>query len=168
MKKLGADGIYAAFSDDSIGSKNLRDHATRFEAYPLFWGSTLIVVEGGFDPIGTDMLPALKQMVGRLTHNRWAIMQPGYSWDYHKPSDTGRSTLDATVKALRDFCGPSHFIETKAAMQAAGNGSANDLADIANGVWPRSLMGDSIHPNSAGNEVLAGLIKAHVVTQGWA
>lgn len=52
-------------------------------------------------------------------------------------------------------------------LQAAGNGSANDNADIAAGFVPRSLhnAGDTLHLNSAGQAVVAAFVKEALARQ---
>lgn len=45
---------------------------------------------------------------------------------------------------------PGHFVPMAAAIQAGSDGGANDIADVAAGIMPRSKMFDTIHPNTAG------------------
>lgn len=44
-------------------------------------------------------------------------------------------------------------------LQAAGDGSANDNADVAGGFVPRSLRADSLHLNAAGDAVVAAFVE---------
>ena len=44
----------------------------------------------------------------------------------------------------------------------SGDGGANDNADIAAGILPRSKTGDGIHPNDAGYPVIAATVKSFI------
>lgn len=167
-KRVKDAGRYLMFSDDSVGSNTILQHAERFDVYERYYDSTLLIIEGGFDPVDGGPIPPLEQMVSRLSHNRWAIIEPCFSPFWHTPAQDARTTLDGIVSELRAYCGNEHFISTKAGMQAANDGSANDLIDVANGCWPRSLMGDNIHLTAAGWDVLAGIIFNSLAGKGWA
>jgi lysophospholipase L1-like esterase len=51
------------------------------------------------------------------------------------------------------------FFDVKAYLQGFGNGSAQDLADIAADLVPSSLRADSMHLNTAGYDLVAARIK---------
>jgi len=59
------------------------------------------------------------------------------------------------------------FIDLLAALQAANNGSPEDLADVAAGLTPRSLRADNIHLNNAGYALVAGAFKSAHLAMGW-
>lgn len=96
-------------------------------------------------------------------------------WIYVEPNPVAaigtanRILFDLNNSAMKRFCGPKHYVPTYAAMLAANDGTPNDLADVAAGKWPRSLRetGDDVHPNSAGQDVLAALIKQAQVDRLW-
>lgn len=84
--------------------------------------------------------------------------------------DTGgsaRATLDATNAAILSAYG-NRRISILAAMQAANDGSAQDLDDVARGQVPRSLKvtGDTFHPNKLGCWVKSQAILRHIETYG--
>lgn len=60
------------------------------------------------------------------------------------------------------------YVDFLPALQAAGDGSANDNSDIANGWVPRSLRVDSIHLTSTGYGICAGLMFDAHVANGYA
>lgn len=66
------------------------------------------------------------------------------------------ATLLTSVKSAY----PYEYIDTRALLQRNNNGSANDLADIADNLPPRSLLAaDRYHLNTAGYGVIAAEIK---------
>lgn len=77
---------------------------------------------------------------------------------------TNYATLLALVKAAYPF----EYIDTRAILQRNNNGSANDLADIADNLPPRSLLsGDRYHLNNAGYGVIAAEIKRILDLKGF-
>lgn len=61
----------------------------------------------------------------------------------------------------------SRFVDLMGLLQAANDGSGNDLADIAAGYVPRSKRSDAVHLNNAGYAVVAGAMYAATVAFGW-
>jgi len=55
---------------------------------------------------------------------------------------------------------PSNHIDIRTLLQAYGDGSENDLADIANGLVPRSLRiaVDNVHHNHKGHGIIQGIV----------
>jgi len=76
------------------------------------------------------------------------------------------ATLNTFNAALATAYG-SRYVDMKAAMQAAGDGSANDIADVAADYTPRSLRSDELHPNAAGKAVIASRARAAIMSFGW-
>jgi putative lipoic acid-binding regulatory protein len=62
---------------------------------------------------------------------------------------------------------PNNYVDIPAALAAAGDGSANDNADIAAGYTPRSLLADTIHLNLAGQTVVKNANKAAIIARGY-
>lgn len=74
------------------------------------------------------------------------------------------ATLLALVKAKYPF----NSIDTLALLQRSRDGSANDLADVAAGLVPRSLTAvDRLHLINAGYGVVAAAIKSINDSKGW-
>jgi hypothetical protein len=59
------------------------------------------------------------------------------------------------------------FVDVYAALRAAGDGSADDMADVSAGIVPRSLRSDGIHLNDAGYAIVAVTFKAANDAMGW-
>lgn len=154
-------------SRDGVGGASLADGAARFALTPQYWGFTLVIADGGVNTGETAdaMLPAIDDMAGRLEHGRWLYMQPSPG-----PIAQGspeRDGWEATQAAVRSHVGETRYVETLAALQAAHNGSPEDLADVAAGLVPRSLRTDDIHETAAGSAVRTGAIAARLATLGW-
>lgn len=71
--------------------------------------------------------------------------------------------LNATLAASYG----ARFVDVYAALSAAGNGTAEDLADLAADYIPRSLRSDTVHLNDTGNAVVAATFKAANDALGW-
>lgn len=96
---------------------------------------------------------------------------------YGEGDETGtanRAVIDYSNAAIK-AAWPDNWIDFNPALQAAGNGSTEDNADIASGITPRSLRikdGDGVtvdflHPNAAGNTVLANALQTLIIAKGW-
>jgi hypothetical protein len=85
-----------------------------------------------------------------------------------------RAVIDFTNNAIKARW-PNNWVDFNGPLQNGGDGSAGDLADIANGITPRSLrvkdsdntVIDFLHPNSAGNTIEANALYAAVQSRGW-
>jgi lysophospholipase L1-like esterase len=71
--------------------------------------------------------------------------------------------LDATMSSLYG----ERFVDIRAYLQSKNDGSANDLADIAAGLVPRSLRSDTIHCNDKGYQLVAECYQAKLASLGW-
>jgi hypothetical protein len=150
---------------DGVGGSSLAQQAARFAATPQYWDRTLLIIDGGLDDTAAAAIAAIDDMAGRLTHGRWAYMQPAPG-----PNAIGspeRATWDAAQAAIRAHVGEARYIETLPALQAAADGSANDLADVAAGLTPRSLRSDSVHETAAGTAIRMGAVAARLTALGW-
>lgn len=87
------------------------------------------------------------------------------------PFDTdtaGDTTARNTLNALLASSYGERYLDPMPGLQAANDGSANDLADIAAGWIPRSLRSDAGHFNQTiGATTMAGLVSAKVLSLGW-
>lgn len=144
-----AEDEHIAFSQDGVGGTSLTMQSERFALTPQFYPSTLIIIDAGGEEDEADRLAALQDIVGHLGHDRWYIIEP-QSGDYD---------------AVRNYAG-DHMIPTKDAMQAENDGSPEDMEDIANDLWPRSLRSDNIHLNADGKAVLAEIIYSYLKADG--
>lgn len=158
---------YIPFSRDGVGSTTLAQQAARFAAMPSrYYDATLLIMDGVATDDAATALAALDDIVSRLTHSRWAYIEPGFGED-HKLGTSNRLALDAWLAAIQSYCGADHYVPTYDAMLAANDASTEDLQDVTDGIWPRSLRSDGLHPNEAGMGVLAATTLAFCEAKGW-
>ncbi len=144
---------YRAFTFDGVGGTTLAQQKVRFDATPDKYDRILLIWDGGYDSASVqEATDAIDAMVAHLSHTKWAYVEPDGAMD--------DATLASIVSHINTAHGPGHYIPTLAALQAANDGSANDLADVAAGLVPRSLRSDSIHLNDAGKTVATREIKS--------
>jgi len=81
------------------------------------------------------------------------------------PDATNYAYLEAFPEQYRDIGG---WLRTPEAATAAGVVfTADDQADIAAGLTPRSLRADDVHPNAAGRKAIAAYLLAELRKLGW-
>jgi len=160
------DDPYRVFTFDGVGGSTLTEQAARFALTPSVWNRTLLIMDGGLDTDGATSIAAIADMVGRLSHSRWLYVEPSPAENW--AGSPARATYDAAVATIRAYVGESRFVETLTPAKAASSGDANDIADVANNIWPRSLRSDSIHPTTAGWTVAIGVpLRAKLIANGW-
>lgn len=93
----------------------------------------------------------ISAMIAHLGHNRYLVASVLTSSDYTSERIAVLKQFNAD---LLDLYG-NRFVDIYGALRTAGNGSADDNADISAGYVPRSLRNDPIHLNAAGNTVAA-------------
>lgn len=172
LKRLAeTDGRILGWSQDAVGSKNLEDHATRFFSRPDYHDSTLVIIDGsneldgvGAPSPGAASIAAIRSMTRRLTHARYVYVQPN---PIHPTGDSRRTAWDADQAAILADLTADRYCAVLAGMQAAGDNSTEDNADIANGLWPRSTRGDPTHLNDPGAVVFGGLVYDWLEAKGW-
>lgn len=59
------------------------------------------------------------------------------------------------------------FVDLIAPLQAANDGSTQDLLDVSQGIIPASLRADDVHPNNAGYVVVKDVVKSKLTSLGW-
>jgi len=176
-----ADG-YIGTSQDGIGGTSITQQSVRFlSQYAPKWRAipTLVIMDGGFDGTAAEAITALDAIRAALGHSRWVFCESSPA--VNLPGSALRIQYDADMATLAAYCG-AHWLPTLAPVintnAGAGpvyhDGSANDLADIGNLIWPRSLRADTIHPgptpNSAGwsgDMALADIIHLGLVARGY-
>lgn len=116
---------------------------------------------------GQDYIDAVDDVMEFITHDRvilctpvtgnYAALLPGGAYD------AGRLAAEAYILATY----PNNAFDIHQALIDANDGSAGDLADVANDITPRSLRTDEVHWNDAGHEVVADAVFAFVQAKGW-
>lgn len=142
------------------------------------WSERTLILNGGTNDIGQDMSAAaiIAAYDSALAEIRTLVKRvvlhtiPGF-WDGAGRWQIGGDRYDkmtAVHRYLRQRYG-AMLADTYAALLASGDGSANDTADIAVGLVPRSkrIAADDGHINSAGNTIRAATIAALIGTLGW-
>jgi len=181
---------YVAYSNDGEGGTTLFQQRDRMIAYAgtefeKWYASTLVVVDGFLEIGGANAILALNAMAALLSHNRWVYVQSTPA--FNLPGSAARITYDADMAAIEAGIG-AHYLPTLAPIintdpmagevyyDVGGPSEADDLADIANQLWPRSLQvapGDfhpSEVPNSAGwsgAAALGDIIYKGLVARGY-
>lgn len=165
---------YVMISDDVAGGTSLTQQAVRFAAYPRYWDSTLVPLEIGMDGSGEAYCDALDDMIGRLTHDRWLVIEPSYDPRFRvgTPERTQRDTDIAAINAHLSSLGKAdRWVATKAGMQAlAREGNATDEQDVADDIWPSDdtyWTTDELHQRKVGRDGLAAIIVAALQAKGW-
>lgn len=102
-------------------------------------------------------------MIAHVVGGRWLVGSVPPSTLDSGAENTLRLALNAAFEAEYG----DRYVDIVAAWQAANDGSADDLSDIAAGYTPRSLRGDELHPNDDGDAVIAAAWKTAILAKGW-
>ncbi|MEB3419883.1 hypothetical protein ACFSDD_10925 [Salipiger marinus] len=168
INKLLADediSGYLALSSDAVGGTTLEEQAIRYAAANRKWrNSTLIIGEMG----ASFLMPAaLKRILGTIQTDRWLVLEsaPAKNQIY---GSAARAEWDRRRDELREVCGPN-WVPTLELAFALSDGSPEDEADVANGIWPRSLTKseEDFHPSALGDDFLAAVIVDALQARGW-
>lgn len=140
-----------------VGGQRSDQIKTRFIAFPnkgwgqIFWEGKNDVIQG----ISTSVvIQNVADQVALLTHNRYVVM--GVIKSNVETTGTARAiAVDAINAGYASAYGVRYF-DVNAYLRTQGDGSANDIADVAAGILPRSLMqADGIHLNAKANGLVA-------------
>lgn len=112
---------------------------------------------------GHEVVADIAATVAFLGHRRYLVgaVLPSASDDAEALA--GVSALNAALLVGHG----SRFVDLVALLQMGHDGSAEDLADVAAGLVPRSLRSDAIHLNDAGYASVAGAMQAATLAMGW-
>lgn len=157
-----------------VGGATPEQIADKYDADVIYHRSILVV----FDLSGGANLAqnqaAYPRFVSTIEGDRYLFLQPGALGDagtgvteYYLGTEA-RTERDSFWQWVQDTY-PDNFLEIMPALWAANDESPEDLADVSNGITPRSLReaGDGLHLNSAGSAVVAGLVDAFLQSKGW-
>ncbi|RWQ12323.1 hypothetical protein [Mesorhizobium sp.] len=158
-----------SFSKDGIGGTSLQQQAVRFDATSWDWTKTLIIMDGGSSDLLEAAQAAVQSEIAHLTHSRWLFIEGGYDIGTKAAGSPARLVIDS-INAWVNSTYPGHFVATKTIMQSYSTGDANDLADLAADVWPRSQTTDGLHPTTTpggGSDHLSQIIVDAINARGW-
>lgn len=163
-----ATGGYIGLSQDGVGGTTMPEMLARYAAGdPKWWKSGLIWLDAGISNSSADMIAAIEGAKLLMDHDEWAYMEPAPQAELGTPT---RAAWDAMVADMRAYCG-DRFIPTLELAYAAGNGSAEDNAEIAKGLHPLSLKksGTDFHASDViGADFWAKTAHDWLVAKGWA
>ncbi|WHZ33402.1 fibronectin type III domain-containing protein [Sagittula sp. MA-2] len=155
-------------------------HSQRWARTPFQWSKTLILLDGGseYHLKGTTMTAgAIMNIVEKLRHGgagdsferRWAIVESNPINAIGTGTRTTWEEGNLFYKLIATKGSPNPdlmFIPVLEAMFCAYT-DANDITDVGNGIWPRSLTSDGTHPLEAGRVIHAQAIYQFCVDRGW-
>lgn len=154
------------FSFDKLSGRPIEDMATRYNLMPVFHDDLLVIMDGGvndvYDIVGG--IESIDSMVGNLTHDKWVYIQPTLPSDWAAEEE---EQWQAYMTAMIAHVGEDHYLECIPALQAANDGSTEDLEDVANGYVPRSLRVDPVHETEAAVLIRLNLLKDFINAKGW-
>jgi len=152
------DRGWIAWSADPVGGSTVADQWTRFLEYiDDYQDCTLAWIDGGLTDSAATVKANFDAAMAALPHQRILYFEPGPLRDDTAPE---RAAWDAKVAEIKAHIG-ARWVDTLGPIcntdAGAGvifhDGSAEDLADIAAGLWPRSLCvsSEDFHPNAVEN-----------------
>jgi len=159
------------YSFDGVSGSSLSQEATRFDGTPEHYGKLLVILDGGLNGDETleGAITAINDMVAHLTTDpvKWLYIQsfPNGVEGNEVDSTYYDNYLAINAGLLAEY--PDNYVATLTKMQSFGDGSENDLSDIANGWIPRSMTLDGLHPNNLGVMRLTEIIADAIRSKGW-
>lgn len=125
----------------------------------LFWMGENDAIYSGSAPTEANIAACVAGLTGR---QRYLV----FGCTRAEGSSNTAAMLDAIEANLRATYG-TRFLDVRGYLMSKHDGTANDLADIADGLVPRSLRSDIIHLNDKGYQHVAELVNAKLRNLGW-
>mgnify|MGYP003629824023 CR=1 FL=1 len=163
--KINSNLRYSDFTFDAIGGTTLAQQKIRFDSTPQYYDDVLIIMDGGLDDTEAAAISAIDAMVAHLTHSNWVYVQPSPAEEIE--GSAARIAWNTKVNNIIAHVGVGHYVECLTELQAANDGSANDLLDVANNIVPRSLRVDTIHETEKGTNIRTKQIYNFINSKGW-
>lgn len=132
-------------------------------ANPQYLTWMTIIWTGTNDTVLATYQSKITAMVNRLQGKQRFIIKPPMIPAGATPNDPVKLQMRAWLAATY----PNNYIDTAAMLATHGDGSANDLSDIANGYTPRSLTADGTHMNAVGQALGEAQDRAFILSKGW-
>ena len=114
---------------------------------------------------GDRIIVDIRRAAAGCVNGRYRVMEIIPRADRSTTSGAGRTWLEALNTSLAGEYG-AKFLRRLPTLQSANDGSANDLADVAANVCPRSLLKDGVHRTQAGHRSEASAVIA-AIDGGW-
>lgn len=161
-----AFGHYRYVHDGGVGGESAASIRARMVA-DNYYDSRIVCIEGGrngFTTLTPEAIEAdIALMVAHVNGGRFVVGSV-------TPFDTDTAdytTKRNTLNAIREATYGARYLDMLPILQAANDGSANDLADVAAGWIPRSLRSDAGHLNAAGQLIKANAYRNKIVALGY-
>jgi len=150
---------------DGVGGSTLAAQKIRFDSTPEYYDSTLAIMDGGLDDTSAAAITAIDGIAAHLSHSNWVwvVPSPGENID----GSAERIAWEIIVVAIKAHVGTDHHVDCLATLQTGGDGSAEDNADIANNIVPRSLRIDEIHETDIGMALRTKAVAAFIKLKGY-
>lgn len=161
-----AFGHYRYVHDGGVGGESAASIRARMVADP-YYDSRINCLEGGRNGFKTltpeEIEVDIALMVAHVNGGRYVVgsVTP---FDDDTSEDTAKLVA---LNAMRQTTYGQHYLDMLPIFQAANDGSANDLADVAAGWIPRSLRSDGGHLNAAGQLIKANAYRDKILALGY-
>jgi hypothetical protein len=169
--RAALDDPNISVSFDGMGGSTLPEQALRLAADVRSHRRLLVIYEGQ-EVNSAAALAAIADMAEALDHPYWLYVESPFTANQGFDNPSTRATVEQFHADMAAALG-DRFVSTYQAFFDAAigdpedSGYADDQADIANGVMPRSLRFDDVHPNSAGATVAFTGVKERMGALGW-
>lgn len=160
--------------DDGVSGTTLAQQAARWAAQDsAYYDYTLVMTDDMSGLVATTMPDAATEMIalydeiiGRLTHTRFLILEPGVY--LNATTGTGIRTLrdDKWNALVSEYAGNTVPVLNR--MQNLASGTT-DNTYVADGLWPLSCITatDNFHPSRKGKEAYAAAAFEALKAKGW-
>lgn len=154
-------------NDGAVGGETSSEILTRFLAAPETHDTPTLIMSGhnsvvADDANGTQIKSDITTMTDDLdvlgTDYRVLTLIANSGWT----NPSGAYTTLIAVNSWINTTYGSKAVDIYAHLRTKGDGSANDIADVAAGVMPRSLQADTIHLNRRGKDFMLDYINGSV------
>jgi len=159
------------YNDKGVGGNSAAQIRARFEAAPETWGHPCIIWSG-HNSIGAVSPAAIQADIqaitdildARGTDYRVLTLIANKLWVTPTTQEyIDREAVNAWILSTYG----TKAVDIYAYLRTKGDGGANDNADIAAGILPRSLQADDIHLNGRGKDFVRDKVFESVDVKGW-
>lgn len=161
-------------SDDRCeGGERVPKIVTNFQSAPELHSDPTIIWAGHNDVgdarASVDILADIATITDELdshgTDYRVLTLIPNKNWTTTPPTTSGtiKGEVDAGILSAYGV----KAVDVYAHLQTKGDGGANDIADVAAGLIPRSLQLDDIHLNKRGEDFAMDVVYTSINVAGW-
>lgn len=157
---------YIGASSDAVGGTTLAEQVVRYLGGTAKWHkSTLIIADMGYS---VGMVGALLEIIPHIKSGRWIVLESAPQTSVHEIGKPGRQDFLDAMNALAEAAG-DRWVPTLEPAYLEADGSPEDAAEVAKGLWPLSLKKSEVdfHPSAKGDDFMARIIKQALEERGW-